>query len=111
MANRLLSEELREQLPPLHSQANEKDPMVVCKFITPRNCWECYVIAGEQFEDETGEPDYRFYGLEVEGDNKVRLTQILLSELEEPTDYFVDKAEHDVDFKPCRLSEVRARLG
>ena len=31
----LLTEELRQQLPPLYSQEHEDDPMVICKFFHP----------------------------------------------------------------------------
>ena len=36
---KLLTEELRMQLPLLYSQENEKDPMVHAKFFTPWSNW------------------------------------------------------------------------
>ena len=32
---KLLTEELKQQLPPLYSQEHVKDPMVMCKFFHP----------------------------------------------------------------------------
>ena len=39
---KLLTKELRDQLPPLYSQEHEKDPLVVCKFFTPDSFWTWY---------------------------------------------------------------------
>ena len=40
----LLTQELREQLPPLYSQEKEQDPMVMCKFFHPLSPWTWYAI-------------------------------------------------------------------
>ena len=40
----LLTDELREQLPPLYSQENTKDPTIICKFFTPDSQWTWYAL-------------------------------------------------------------------
>jgi hypothetical protein len=40
----LLTEELREQLPPLYSQEKVSDPQVICKFFTPDSQWTWYAL-------------------------------------------------------------------
>ncbi len=37
---KLLTDELRKELPPLYSKENEKDPLVICKFFLPIGCEE-----------------------------------------------------------------------
>src|SRR5580704_16492307 len=44
----LLTKELREKIPALYSQENEKDPMVYIKFFDPVGSWTWYVTEGEQ---------------------------------------------------------------
>ena len=41
---KLLTKELLKQLPPLYSQENEKDPLVICKFFYPDFSWTWYAI-------------------------------------------------------------------
>jgi hypothetical protein len=53
----LLTDELREQLPPLYAQEKEKDPMVYAKFFTPWTGWTWYVTEGSQEES-----DFIFFG-------------------------------------------------
>ena len=53
----LLTEELRKQLPPLYSQENVKDPMVICKFFHPLSNMTWYAIEGEPSGD-----DFLFFG-------------------------------------------------
>ena len=36
---KLLTKDLRKVLPPLYSQENEKDPLVICKFFLPMTKW------------------------------------------------------------------------
>ena len=43
---KLLTEELKKQLPPLYSQENVKDPMVICKFFHPLSPLTWYAIEG-----------------------------------------------------------------
>jgi len=43
---KLLTKELLKKLPPLSSQENEEDPMVMCKFFTPDAHWTWYALEG-----------------------------------------------------------------
>jgi hypothetical protein len=40
----LLTQELRQQLPPLYSQESVADPLVICKFFTPDAGWTWYAL-------------------------------------------------------------------
>jgi Protein of unknown function (DUF2958) len=40
----LLTQELRQQLPPLYSQEAVADPLVICKFFTPDAQWTWYAL-------------------------------------------------------------------
>ena len=40
----LLTEELRSKLPPLYSQENNPDSLVICKFFYPDFSWTWYAI-------------------------------------------------------------------
>ena len=54
---KLLTDELRAQLPPLYAQEKEKDPMVYLKFFTPWTSWTWYITEGSP----EGE-DFIFFG-------------------------------------------------
>ena len=54
---KLLTEELRAQLPRLYSQENNEDPVVHCKFFTPWSNWTSFASEGAQ-EDE----EFLFFG-------------------------------------------------
>src|SRR5437870_4155309 len=41
---KLLPKDILNKLPPLYSQENEKDPMVICKFFYPDFSWTWYAI-------------------------------------------------------------------
>ena len=93
----LLTQELRQQLPPLYSQEHVDDPLIVCKFFTPDSNWTWYVM---EFDGED-----LFFGLVVGFEKE--LGYFTLSELEEargPLGLFI---ERDIHFTPKRLSEVR----
>lgn len=53
----LLTQELREQLPPLYSQEHVTDPMVICKFFHPLSNMTWYAIEGSAEGD-----DFIFFG-------------------------------------------------
>src|SRR5687768_9948832 len=96
---KLLTDELRQQLPPLYSQEHEPDPLVICKFFTPWSSWTWYAI---EFDGED-----IFFGW-VEGLD-TELGYFSLSELEEVRGPAGLDIERDVNFVPCRLSEIRTR--
>lgn len=49
---RLLTDELRAQLPMLYAQENEKDPIVYAKFFTPWTSWTWYITEGSPEDDD-----------------------------------------------------------
>jgi hypothetical protein len=106
----LLTQELRKQLPPLYSQENESDPMVICKFFHPLSHWTWYAYEGSPV-DENGyydtdkeKVDFVFFGW-VYGDYP-ELGYFSLSELESVTVMGLG-IERDLHFTPMRLSEVK----
>ena len=46
---KLLTQEIRNQLPPISSQDQEKDPTVIVKFFCPWNHWSWYAY---EFDEE-----------------------------------------------------------
>ena len=93
----LLTKEILKQLPPLYSQENEKDPLVICKFFYPDFSWTWYAI---EFDGKN-----LFYGL-VDGFEE-ELGYFSLSELMSNKGKLGLPVERDRFFTPCRLSEVR----
>jgi hypothetical protein len=68
---KLLTKQLRKQLPPLYSQEHVEDLIVWCKFFTPDSGWYWYAVEGSPV-DENGimikegedkvEVDFLFFG-------------------------------------------------
>ena len=48
----LLPDSLKERMPPLYSQENERDPMVVCKFFDPVGSWTWYATEGSPVDED-----------------------------------------------------------
>ena len=105
---KLLTEELKKQIPALYSQENEKDPMIDCKFFDPTGSWSWYVIEG----GAEGE-DYIFFGYVV-GDFP-ELGYFSLNELEIAKQNCKGiqslPIERDLHFTPCKLSEIKRKHG
>jgi hypothetical protein len=86
---KLLTQEIRAKLPPLYSQENEKDPMVVCKFFDPTSSWTWYAIEGSEvdasglYDTDREKVDFLFFGYVV-GDEP-ELGYFSLNELETRT--------------------------
>ena len=53
---KLLTKQIIDDLPPLYSQENVDDPMVVVKFFCPWSNWTWYVVEGSPVPD--GFDDY-----------------------------------------------------
>ncbi len=92
----LLTKEVLKQLPPLYSQENEENPMVIAKFFYPDFSWTWYAI--EYDGKDT------FYGYVV-GDYP-ELGYFSLSELTSNRGKLGLPVERDRYFKPCHLSEI-----
>jgi hypothetical protein len=115
----LLTEEIKKKLPPLYSQENEKDPMVICKFFDPVGAWTWYAVEGSPV-DQNGMCDtnkekveFLFFGF-VNG-IEPELGYFSLSELQNAkqgaTGIRALPIERDRYFKPCRLSEIKQKHG
>ena len=98
---KLLTQELLKKLPPMYATDNDPDPMVICKFFFPDFSWSWYII---EYDGED-----TFFGF-VDGDFP-ELGYFSRSELEQTRGKWGLPIERDRYFKPCRLSELRAKLG
>ena len=112
---KLLTKDLLKTLPPLYSQEDNPDPMVVVKFFTPDAGWTWYAIEGSPVDAngyyDTDKPkvDFLFFGL-VSG-LEVELGYFSLSELTSVRGKFGLAVERDLYFEPTRLSEVKTLCG
>lgn len=93
---KLLTKELRRQLPPLYTTEHDKDPVAVVKFFTPWTNWTWYAV---EFDG-----DDTFFGL-VHGFEK-ELGCFSLAELESVRGPGGLTIERDLYFEPTRLSEL-----
>jgi hypothetical protein len=98
---KLITKELARSLPPLYSSESDPDPMVQCKFFFPDFHWTWY---GIEFDGED-----IFFGF-VDGDFP-ELGYFSLNELVANRGKWGMPVERDRSFVPCRLSELRKRLG
>jgi hypothetical protein len=94
----LLPDELRNRLPPIHSQDDEMLPMVYARFFLCGTSLVWHPIEGQPEGD-----DYLFFGF-VLGPNAFRNFQ--LSELEAARNSTGQPVERDTKFIPGRLTDV-----
>lgn len=94
---KLLTDELRKELPPLYSKENEKDPLVICKFFLPMAKWTWFAT---EFDGKD-----TFFGFVV--GEYPELGYFSLQELENLEGPYGLGVERDMYFKPCRLSEIK----
>lgn len=113
----LLPDILKEQMPSLYSQENEREPLVVVKYFDPVGSWTWYATEGSPVDEDgymdTNKPkvDYLFFGLVV--GLEPELGYFSLNELktakEDLRGIRAMPIERDIHFRPQRLSEVRKR--
>ncbi|MCC7162459.1 MAG: DUF2958 domain-containing protein [Anaerolineae bacterium] len=96
---KLLTTELRKQLPTLGTTANQADPTIVCKFFTPDSSWTWYAI---EFDG-----DDTFYGL-VDGFEQ-EFGSFSLAELETLRGPMGLPVERDLYFKSAPVSKFQIR--
>ena len=107
---KLLTEELKKQLPPLYSQEHEPDPLVYGKFFHPLSPWTWYAYEGSPvdedgyYDTDKEKVDFLFFGW-VNGDFP-ELGYFSLSELESVNVMGLG-IERDLFFTPMRLSEAK----
>lgn len=97
----LLTKALRKKLPPLGTTAEADDPLIICKLFFPDFHWSWFVL---EFDGKD-----TFFGF-VDGDFP-ELGYFSLSELQSARGKLGLPIERDRFFVPCRLSELRAKLG
>lgn len=111
---KLLTQELRKRLPPLYSQQNEQDPLVICKFFHPLSRMTWYAIEGSPvdedgyFDTDKKKVDFLFFGW-VYSDFP-ELGYFSLSEME-AVKIMGLRMERDLHFTPKKLSEVKREHG
>ena len=115
----LLPEILKEQMPALYAQEQERDPMVQCKFFDPVGSWTWYATEGSPVDEDgyydTNKPkaDYLFFGLVVGFEPE--LGYFSLNELQTAKEGLRGlralPIERDVWFTPSRLSEIKRQHG
>jgi hypothetical protein len=113
----LLPEILKERMPALYSQEQERDPLVAVKYFDPVGSWTWYATEGSPVDEDgymdTTKPkvDYLFFGLVV--GFEAELGYFSLNELRTAKEGLRGlralPIERDVHFRPQRLSEVRRR--
>ncbi len=96
MHSKLLPKEVREMLPPLYAQEQERDPMVYAKFFTPTAGWTWFATEFDGLNT--------FFGYVI--GQVGELGYFLLSELEDYTDPLSVGIERDLHFTPCWLSQA-----
>ena len=110
---KLLTAELRQQLPPLYAQEHASDPIVYAKFFMPSSNWTWYVTEGSAQCDPDnpagGEIDFLFFGLVIGFEKE--LGYFSLAELESARGPMGLAIERDLHFTLGPLSEVLKRDG
>ncbi len=104
----LLPQEIKENLPTLYAQENEKDPMVHIKYFDPTGSWTWYVLEGEEVDN-----DFLFFGFVIGHEAELgyfRLSDLLTAKrgIRGLTGLPI---ERDLTFTPCSLSEVKKLHG
>ena len=97
---KLLTAELKKQLPPLYATEKANDPCVICKWFTPDSSFTWYVL---EFDGED-----LYFGL-VDG-FEIELGYFSLSEIASLRGPLGLRVERDLFFTPTPLSEIRKRL-
>ena len=96
---KLLTAELRAQLPPLYAQEKIEDPTVHVKFFCPWNKWTWFATEGEE---EDG--DFRFFGYVI--GHEEEWGYFVLSEMEEVRGPGGLTIERDLHFRTGPFSQV-----
>lgn len=112
----LLTKELEKNIPPLYSQENNPDPMVVAKFFFPAGSATWWIIEGEWQEpniiDVDDKRDYLMFGLcMLYTPQEAELGYVSLNELASVKGPLGLTVERDMYWEPVPLSKVKERLG
>ena len=100
--SKLLSHEQLQSIPELYASTILKDPICRFKIFLPNSSWTWYII---EIDKEDNNTCFGFVdGVEQE------LGYFTLSELESVKGLFGLKVELDRNFKPTKLSKIRASI-
>jgi len=107
---KLLTQEIRKQLPPLYAQeAKGGKAIAYLKLFTPDSGFTWWITEGSPVKDESGvEVDYHFFAL-VEGQCR-ELGYVSLKELEEVRGPMGLPIERDLHWKPKTLEEIAPEM-
>ena len=107
---KLLTQEIRKQLPPLYGQESKGGKAVAyLRLFTPDSGFTWWITEGSPIKDESGvEVDYHFFGL-VDGQEK-ELGYVSLKELEEVRGPMGLPIERDLYWKPKTLEEIAPEM-
>ena len=106
---KLHTAELRRKLPPLYSQDGKGGKAVAyLKLFAPSSSWSWYAVEGEPVMDDSGEEDFRFFGL-VDGHVK-ELGYFSLAELESVIGPMGLPIERDLHWQPKTLEEIAPEM-
>ena len=100
---KLLTEEVRAQLPRLYSQEHNKDPTVHVKFFCPWSNWTWFATEGSAEDD-----DFRFFGYVIGFEEE--WGYFVLPELTSSRGPLGLAIERDLYFHAGPFSEVLARF-
>ena len=105
----LLPKEIRRKLPPLYSQDGKGGKAVAyLKLFAPSSSWSWYAVEGEPVADDSGEEDFRFFGL-VDGHVK-ELGYFSLAELESVNGPLGLPIKRDLRWQPKTLEEIAPEM-
>jgi len=107
---KLLTQEIRKNLPPLYAQENKGGKAVVyLRLFTPDSGWTWFLTEGSPIKDASGqEVDFHFFGL-VDGHEK-ELGYVALSELESVRGPLGLPIERDLHWQPKTLEEIAPEM-
>jgi hypothetical protein len=113
----LLPDILKEQMPALYAQEQERDPLVHVKYFDPVGSWTWYATEGSPVDEdgymdtEKEKVDFLFFGLVVGFEPE--LGYFSLNELKTAKEGLRGlralPIERDIHFRPQQLSEIKRR--
>lgn len=101
--HKMMTEELKKQLPPLYSQVEIEDPEILVHYFNPYGRGDWFVIEFDADDRFFGYCCISFCELGCFSLKELEETYVNLGELELPL-------ERDLDWQPKRLSEVRIEM-
>ena len=107
---KLLMQEIREKLPPLHAQESQGSKAIAhLRLFVPGSSFAWYLIEGSPVTDDAGnELDLEFYAL-VEGQFR-DIYYVCLSQIENVADSLGLPIELDLSWQPKTLEEIAPEL-